>query len=265
MSASPSSAGQRRRRARRMVQTGPPPRSAVERPVRAGRIAVHDLDDPRPARSRLTCFRATPPPWWPPDVDLVVELIGGLDPAGTRCNGAPCREAGGLGQQGAACLARRGVPTSRWPAIRSASTSTSRRRWQARSRCSRPLRESLAGEGITRVMGIVNGTTNYILSRMGERGRLRRRPGGGSGAGPRRARSDRRRGGLRRRGQGGDPGRPGLRLRGVARRHREGITASRVVDVAFARRLGFAVKLLAIAERLDEDEISVRVYPAMVP
>src|SRR3546814_18500345 len=38
----------------------------------------------------------------------------------------------------------------------------------------RPLRESLAGEPITRVMGIVNGTTNYILTRMTEGGEIGR-------------------------------------------------------------------------------------------
>ena len=41
----------------------------------------------------------------------------------------------------------------------------------------RPLRESLAGERIVRVMGIVNGTTNFILTRMEEDGvDYRRRP-----------------------------------------------------------------------------------------
>ena len=69
----------------------------------------------------------------------------------------------------------------------------------------RPLRESLAGDRIRRVMGIVNGTTNYILTRM-TRGRLvvRRRARRGAGARLRRARPHRRRRGLRRRGEGGD-------------------------------------------------------------
>jgi len=47
--------------------------------------------------------------------------------------------------------------------------------------------------------------------------------------------------------------------------HREGITSVRSIDVAFAGRLGFAVKLLAIAERVGPSSISVRVHPTMVP
>src|SRR6202021_963747 len=46
---------------------------------------------------------------------------------------------------------------------------------------------------------------------------------------------------------------------------REGITAIRAVDVEFADRLGYVVKLLAIVERTGDDAVSVRVHPAMVP
>src|ERR1035441_7145356 len=46
---------------------------------------------------------------------------------------------------------------------------------------------------------------------------------------------------------------------------REGITAIRAVDVEFADRFGYVVKLLAIVERTGEDALSVRVHPAMVP
>jgi homoserine dehydrogenase len=46
---------------------------------------------------------------------------------------------------------------------------------------------------------------------------------------------------------------------------REGITGIRAVDVEFAERLGYAVKLLAIVERTGDDAVSVRVHPALVP
>jgi homoserine dehydrogenase len=46
---------------------------------------------------------------------------------------------------------------------------------------------------------------------------------------------------------------------------REGITSVRAVDVEFAERLGYTVKLLAIVERTGDDALSVRVHPAMVP
>ena len=97
----------------------------------------------------------------------------------------------------------------------------------------RPLRESLAGEHITAVMGIVNGTTNFILTRMTEDGRRLRR-GARRGAEPRlrRARPDRRRRGLRRRGQGGDhrhasPSAPGCVAGDVYHEGISGITADR--------------------------------------
>jgi len=46
---------------------------------------------------------------------------------------------------------------------------------------------------------------------------------------------------------------------------REGITSIRAVDVEFAERLGYSVKLLAIVERTGDDALSVRVHPALVP
>ena len=92
----------------------------------------------------------------------------------------------------------------------------------------RPLRESLAGDKVRRVLGIVNGTTNFILDRM---------DGSGAGfaealeeaqrAGLRRGRPDRRRRGVRRGGEGRDPGQPRLphprhRRRRLPRGHRRG-------------------------------------------
>ena len=58
----------------------------------------------------------------------------------------------------------------------------------------KPLRESLAGDRVRKVLGILNGTTNFILTKMAEEGaRLRRRPGRGAGGRLRRGRPDRRR------------------------------------------------------------------------
>ena len=110
-----------------------------------------------------------------------------------------------------------------------ASTCSTRRRWPGRSRWSGSLRESLTGERILRVMGIVNGTTNFILTRMGEEGAdYADALAEAQALGLRRARPDRRRGGLRRRGQGGHPRRRGLRVRrGVDDVYREGITGHR--------------------------------------
>ena len=130
----------------------------------------------------------------------------------------------------------------------------------------RPLRTSLAGERVQRLLGIVNGTTNYVLTQMSEHGwsfeealaeaqRL-----GYAEADPT---AD---------VEGYDAAAKAAILASLAfdtavtadEVFREGITGITAQDIADADRLGYAVKLLAIAE-LDDDAISVRVHPAMVP
>ena len=132
----------------------------------------------------------------------------------------------------------------------------------------RPLRESLAGEQIVRVMGIVNGTTNYILTRMEEAGDsygdvLEEAQSLGLAERDPRADVD-----------GHDAAAKAAILAALAFGsdvvdadvHREGISTLETADVAYANRLGYSVKLLAIAELVDGGpEVSVRVHPAMVP
>ncbi len=132
----------------------------------------------------------------------------------------------------------------------------------------RPLRESLAGEQIVRVMGIVNGTTNYILTRMEE-----------EGAGYDDVLREAQELGLAERDptadvEGHDAAAKAAILAALAFGsdvvdgdvHREGITGISAADVAYANRLGYSVKLLAIAELIDGGpELSVRVHPAMIP
>jgi homoserine dehydrogenase len=132
----------------------------------------------------------------------------------------------------------------------------------------RPLRESLAGEQIVRVMGIVNGTTNFILTRMEE-----------DGVDFDDALAEAQRLGLAERDptadvEGHDAAAKAAILAALAFGcdvvdadvHREGITGIRAADVAYANRLGYSVKLLAVAELVDGGpELSVRVHPAMVP
>ncbi len=132
----------------------------------------------------------------------------------------------------------------------------------------RPLRESLAGEQIVRVMGIVNGTTNFILTRMEE-----------DGVSYDDALAEAQRLGLAERDpsadvEGHDAAAKAAILAALAFGsdvvdadvHREGITGISAADVAYANRLGYSVKLLAVAELVDGGpELSVRVHPAMVP
>jgi len=130
----------------------------------------------------------------------------------------------------------------------------------------RPLRESLAGDRILRFMGIVNGTTNYILTRMAEEGMsleaalTEAQALGYAEADPT---AD---------VEGHDAAAKAAILATIAFDlpvassdvYREGILRLTPDDVAYARGLGYSIKLLAIAEA-DGDTVSVRVHPAMIP
>ncbi len=132
----------------------------------------------------------------------------------------------------------------------------------------RPLRESLVGEPVRRVMGIVNGTTNYILTKMAD-----------DGASYHDALAEAQMLGYAERDptadvEGFDAGAKAAIIAMIAFGARvvagdvyhEGISNITAADIAVARRLGYVVKLLAIAERDPEtDEVAVRVHPAMVP
>jgi homoserine dehydrogenase len=131
----------------------------------------------------------------------------------------------------------------------------------------RALRESLAGERIHRVMGIVNGTTNYILTRMAA-----------SGATYQEALSEAQSLGYAERDptadvEGFDAAAKAAILANVAFGakvvagdvYREGISALNLLDFEAARRLGFAIRLLAVVEAGADGSLGVRVHPAMVP
>lgn len=130
----------------------------------------------------------------------------------------------------------------------------------------RPLKESLAGEGIKRVIGIVNGTTNYILTRMTD-----------AGLSFADALAEAERLGYAELDptadiEGFDAAAKTAIIASIAFRsrvvagqvYREGISHITHQDIEFAHRLGYTVKLLAIAEELEGD-IAVRVHPAMLP
>jgi homoserine dehydrogenase len=131
----------------------------------------------------------------------------------------------------------------------------------------RALRSSLAGERINRVMGIVNGTTNFILSKMTSEGSdyavalAEAQALGYAEADPT---AD---------VEAYDAAAKVQILSSLAfgtelvgeEISREGITRVRSIDVEFARRAGYVIKLLGVAERVGESGISRRVHPAMVP
>src|SRR3954462_4331611 len=135
----------------------------------------------------------------------------------------------------------------------------------------RPLRESLAGDDVRRVLGIVNGTTNYVLDKMDSTGAgftdavEQAQALGYAEADPT---ADL---------EGFDAAAKAAILASLAFHtrvsgkdvYREGITEVSAADVAAAREMDCVVKLLAICERTAsgtaDDGVSVRVHPAMIP
>jgi homoserine dehydrogenase len=130
----------------------------------------------------------------------------------------------------------------------------------------RPLRESLAGDRIRRVIGIVNGTTNYILTRMTE-----------EGASFHDALAEAQTLGYAERDptadiEGYDAAAKATIIASIAFGarvvagdvYREGIAEISNHDITSAHDLGYIVKLLAVAEEIDGD-LAVRVHPAMIP
>ena len=204
------------------------------------------------------------------DVDLVVEVIGGIEPARSLMLAA--FEAGkSVVSANKALLAEDGV------ALHAAAAKAGVDLYYEAAVAGaipllRPLRESLAGDQIRRVVGIVNGTTNYILSRMAE-----------TGAGFAEALAEATELGYAEADptadvDGFDAAAKAAILASLAFHtpvtasdvHREGISAVSATDVARATEIGCTVKLLAICERVPNgngygDSVAVRVHPAMIP
>jgi homoserine dehydrogenase len=201
-----------------------------------------------------------------PDVDLVVEVIGGIEPAReliatAMAAGKPVvtgnkellanvgTELFALAEQHGVDLLFEAAVAGGIPLIR-------------------PLRESLRGEPVSRVMGILNGTTNFILTKMTE-----------EGADYGEALAEAQELGFAERDptadvEGYDAGAKAAIIASIAFGakvvagdvYHEGISGITAGDIAVAKRLGYVVKLLGIAERdAATGEIAVRVHPAMVP
>ncbi len=201
-----------------------------------------------------------------PTVDLIVEVIGGIEPAREListaiANGKPVITANkellaNVGHELWAQSDAAGVDLLFEAAVAGGIPLI------------RALRESLRGEPITRVMGIVNGTTNFILTKMTDEG-------ADYGA----ALSEAQRLGFAERDptadvEGFDAAAKAAIIASIAFGARvvagdvyhEGISGVTAADIAIARRLGYVVKLLAIAEKDSySDTVAVRVHPAMVP
>ena len=198
------------------------------------------------------------------DIDLIIEVIGGIEPARTlilealknRKSVVTANKAL-LAKHGAELFAaadQGGVDLYYEAAVAGAIPIL------------RPLRESLVGDHIQRVMGIVNGTTNFILTKMDESGAAfgdalaEAQALGFAEADPT---AD---------VEGFDAAAKAAILAGLAFHsrvtdsdvYREGITKITDTDVAVAKSLDLVVKLLAIAELTNDGKISVRVHPTLI-
>lgn len=229
-------------------------------------VAVRDATKPRAVPLDASAFVSDPMVVIEdPDVDIVCELIGGNEPAGSLILAA-------FERHKPVVTANKELLATRGQELFDASDAKGLDLYFEAAvgggiPLVRPLKESLTGERLRRVIGIVNGTTNFILTRMAE--------DGGSFAD---ALAEAQRLGFAE----ADPGADVEGVDAAAKCailasiafnarvtapevYREGITRVTTEDIEFARRLGYTVKLLAIAELDEEDRIAARVHPAMIP
>ncbi|MBI1999799.1 MAG: homoserine dehydrogenase [candidate division NC10 bacterium] len=231
-----------RLRIRRIAETGTP-RIAVDPKLLTG-DAMEVINDPQ--------------------VDIVVELIGGTSVARTLCLEA-VQKGKHLVTANKALLAEHGLEIYQAAAAKRVDLG-----FEA-SVCGaipiiRSVREGLVANQIESIMGIVNGTTNYILTKMTETGQPFAEVLAEAQA------------------KGYAEADPTLDVGGLDAAHKlqilaslayngyirfsdiyiEGIQKVDAVDIAFARELGYRIKLLAIAKE-DSGELEVRVHPTMIP
>lgn len=237
---------------------------AATAPIELVGVAVRDSSKPRPGipAELLTTDAAALASRT--DLDILVELAGGIEPAKTYIetalgNGVSVVTANKalMAEHGTALAQlahQNGVDLSYEAAVGGAIPIL------------RSLRSSLAGERINRVMGIVNGTTNFILSKMTSEGSAYEEV-------------------LKEAQELGyaeaDPtadveafdaaAKVGILSSlgfGTAMQgddiYREGISGVRADDVDFARRAGYVIKLIGVAERVGDHGVSRRAHPALV-
>ncbi|MDX2825561.1 homoserine dehydrogenase [Streptomyces ipomoeae] len=200
------------------------------------------------------------------DIDVVVEVIGGIEPARTLITTA-FEHGASVVSANKALLAQDGA------ALHAAAEEHDTDLYYEAAVAGaipliRPLRESLAGDKINRVMGIVNGTTNFILDKMDS-----------TGAGYQEALDEATALGYAEADptadvEGFDAAAKAAILAGIAFHsrvrlddvYREGMTEVTAADFASAKNMGCTIKLLAICERAaDGESVTARVHPAMIP
>jgi homoserine dehydrogenase len=199
-----------------------------------------------------------------PEIDLIIEVIGGITPAKELILAA-IKNGKSVVTANKALLAQAGAEL--YTAADNANVDLYYEAAVAGAiPILRPLRESLVGDQVLRIMGIVNGTTNYILTKMDESGTafedaLKQAQALGFAEADPTADVE-----------AIDAASKAAILAGLAFHsrvsdtdvYREGITKITATDVKVAKAMDMVIKLLAIAELTTEGEISVRVHPALL-
>ncbi len=231
-------------------------------------IAVRDIDAERTADIPRELF-TTDTESLILSADIVIELIGGLDPAREYILQA-------LNSGADVITGNKALLATHGPELFEAAEQVGAQLYYEAAVAGaipiiRPLHDSLAGDQVRRILGIVNGTTNFILDRMHTIGATMDEALatatelGFAEADPT---ADI---------EGYDAAQKAAILSSLAFHtvvplesvHREGITHITLGQVEAAKRAGYVIKLLAICERLTDAEgvegVSARVYPALVP
>jgi homoserine dehydrogenase len=233
--------------------------------LEVSKIAVRDPSKRREVPVHPSAFTADPVEVVDdPAIDIVCELMGGSEPAGSLILAAFDRDK-------PVVTANKELLSTRGRELFDASDAKGLDLYFEAAvgggiPLVRPLKESLTAERLTSIIGIVNGTTNYVLTRMSENGMSFAEALGeaqrlGYAEADPTADVD-----------GYDAAAKCAILASIAFNarvvagdvYREGIGRVTTEDIEFARRLGYVVKLLAIAE-LHEERVAARVHPAMIP
>ena len=251
--------------ARLLIEQAEDLRARIGRPLELVGIAVRRLEVERPGIDRALLTDDALALASRTDVDLVIELLGGIEPARSlilaaigagssviTANKALLAEDGGTIY---AAAEKAGVDVYYEAAVAGAIPII------------RPLRESLVGDEVTAVIGIVNGTTNFILDKMHTDSAdfgavLAEAQGLGFAEADPTADVE-----------GYDAAAKAAILASLAFHtrvnlgdvDREGITGVTGEDIAAAKEMGCVIKLLASATLSDDDTIAVGVHPTMVP
>jgi len=199
-----------------------------------------------------------------PEIDLIIEVMGGIEPARELIMTA-------IENRKSVVTANKALLASHGAEMFTAAYAKGEDIYYEASVAGaipiiRPMRDSLAGDFVTRLMGIVNGTTNYILTKMHEDDRefadvLKEAQALGYAEADPTADVE-----------GFDAAAKAAILSGLAFHtrvtvddvYREGISKITLEDVKIAKSMDHVIKLLAIAELTPADEISVRVHPVML-